>query len=158
MKFSDTPPEFVTTRDAYIKERWEQLAELQQIWSERVIRYLMLVNAGGAVAVLAFMGAIASKGDRYPIWASGMLVLFVLGLIAVGVLQIYSQHRHDWLYLQWRNGVTDFHEDKTTWFSMTSDDIKRSSRPIPFYVLVHLSFAMFLLASAVGAWNLLFCK
>lgn len=56
IKFSQSPDSWKADRDAYLTGRWSQLANLQQIWAERVIRYAFLVNAGGAVAMLTFMG------------------------------------------------------------------------------------------------------
>ena len=40
----------------YINERWSQLYELEKEWGKEAIKYLMLTNAGGAVATLSFIG------------------------------------------------------------------------------------------------------
>lgn len=156
MKYSETPEDFKPIRDAYITERWSQLAELEQTWGERAVRYLFLVNAGGAIAVLTFMGANKEIADLT--WTRWMLFLFVLGVIAVGVLQAYQLHFIQWLYITWRRGVSAFKNDQITWGHLTDGDTERSSGPAAVYLLGYLSFAMFLVSTAIGAWNFLLCR
>jgi len=58
MKFSDTKnPELHKARIEYVNRRWRDLYERQLDVGDRVIKYLILINSGGAVAVLSFMGA-----------------------------------------------------------------------------------------------------
>ena len=149
MKYSEAPEAVKTQRSEYIKARWEQLADLQKMWIERIYRYLFLINAGGAVAILTFMGSRSEIAESW--WARTMLLLFVLGLILVGVMQAYNLHFINWLFARWRTEVTDFYDDKLHWEVMTKDDFERAKEPLTVYILGYISFGCFIAATGIGA-------
>jgi hypothetical protein len=67
---------------AQIDQRWAQLHALEKEWSEKVVQYLFLTNAGGAAATLGFLGASEKAFNQAGVKLS--LGLFILGLILVG--------------------------------------------------------------------------
>jgi len=60
-------------------------ADLFDVWVQIATRYFVLSNAGGAVAVLSFLGSRSGSG-RVGYFAVISLACFVLGVIAAGVL------------------------------------------------------------------------
>jgi len=40
----------------FISQRWFQLYNLDKDWAERALKYLLLTNAGGAIATMSFIG------------------------------------------------------------------------------------------------------
>jgi hypothetical protein len=67
-----------------INLRWQQLYELEKEWGQTAIKYLVMFNAGGAIATLSFVGALgASQIGNTAIVA---LSLFVEGVIIAGFM------------------------------------------------------------------------
>ena len=60
-------------------------AEQFDTWVQIATRYFVLSNAGGAVAVLSFLGTRGGSG-RFGCFAVASLACFVLGVIATGIL------------------------------------------------------------------------
>lgn len=54
MKYSDDTAEHRKANIDYVNQRWKQLYGLEMDFSSEGIKYMLLVNAGAAVAVLAF--------------------------------------------------------------------------------------------------------
>ena len=76
-----TPREYI-----YAKERWHQLYALLMDSVKTAINYLFIVNGGGCVAVLAFLGS--DKANEHKALLLIVLGLFFVGLLLVGVLNI----------------------------------------------------------------------
>ncbi|MGH7824985.1 MAG: hypothetical protein ACREQ7_07385 [Candidatus Binatia bacterium] len=55
------------TREQYefVDIRWNQLNALAKEDAERAINYLLLTNAGGAIATLSFLGAVESIRSQW---------------------------------------------------------------------------------------------
>jgi hypothetical protein len=84
MKLNETESQLRAARLKYIDTRWEQLNELGKEAGERAIKYLMLTNAGGAVAMLSYFGA--NEEARSLVQAKVALGFFLFGILFVGVL------------------------------------------------------------------------
>src|SRR6266446_6638553 len=91
VKLSEMPNEMREVRLAYVKERWSQLADLEKEYGQSAFTYLMVVNSGGAAAVLSFMGAM--KTTTPILGAQWMLALYLLGVILVGIVRALSYYR-----------------------------------------------------------------
>ena len=52
----------------FIDARWAQLHEIEKESADNIFRYLLLVNSGGAIATLSFLGAssVALEPPRLP--------------------------------------------------------------------------------------------
>src|SRR5438094_4775277 len=83
-------------RWGYINARWSQLNALTKEWGDKAVSYLMLTNAGGAVAVLSVMGA--SDKVREMVGPRIALFCFSLGVICTGILVAKQLHRFEGLY------------------------------------------------------------
>ena len=53
-------PESMKAREQFIEHREKQLQSVTMSAAEAGIKYLLAINAGGAIAVLTYMGAIAT--------------------------------------------------------------------------------------------------
>jgi len=76
------------------KERWvsviknamQQYLNAHDARTESLDKYLFLVNAGGAIATLSFIGAIVARGGQDIVTGAAVtLMLFVVGLLLTGV-------------------------------------------------------------------------
>jgi hypothetical protein len=63
-------------------------------WMQATVRFLVLTNAGGAVATLTFVGSVWTKGVSF-LWPSVALVAFFLGMVCVGLV-IVGQLEKAW--------------------------------------------------------------
>lgn len=155
MKYSDTKPQVAQSHISYINERWGQLNSLSKEYSDHAIRFLFLTNAGGAAAVLSFLGA--SESVRHLLGPKVSLALFILGLITTGVLNARLVHRIERIYQQWRTNVSSYYEDKITWDELTDADAKVSYNNTKEFIFGYAAFGCFILGSLVGIGQF-FCQ
>lgn len=142
---------------AYIRERWTQLADSGRERDTEVIKYLLVVNAGSAVSVLAFIGATAAT-EQPPIpGAMGMLIAFVVGVILTGVLIVIRGFRIMWLFGKWRQDVSSFYADQLEWEELLARDASRSTLSMTTLVIGCLAFGCFVGGALFGLFSWL-CK
>lgn len=89
-----------------IREHGELLRELLRTAAGHAKQYLVVTNAGAAVALMAFMGSSESVRSSPIAWAS--LCLFVLGVIATGAMNALDHYvcQHD--FLTWLSDSDQF--------------------------------------------------
>ncbi len=114
-----------------------------------LVKFLVVTNAGGAIAVLGFMGAAYGKGD-FPKLGVLALSLFVLGLLAAGAM----------LYLHYRwfsEGSLKQNDDADAELERRAKRVKRAARMEQFGVdwLLPGSFCFFCVGAALGIVMLL---
>jgi hypothetical protein len=134
----------------YIDVRSSHLSQLLMLWIERVLKYLFLTNAGGAIAVLSFMGASQEvRAMASPKWALGC---FLVGVFLVGVLSAYQLQHSANLNTEWRNDVQDYLAGQITWEKLIQSDKTRSYVVTSClgYLLSYGSFLCFVVGSAIG--------
>lgn len=83
----------------YAYERWHQLYSLLLDSIKVAINYLFIVNGGGCVAVLAFLGTDTAKTNKGLLLT--VLALFFVGLILVGALNIFRYRHFEKLERHW---------------------------------------------------------
>ena len=152
MKYSDKnlSPELRNTRDNHIINRWFQLYSLSKDSGESAIKYLFATNAGGAVAVLAYLGAIASNGEPHLL-AKLSVIIFFIGIIFVGIYKAYMVHRFESLFSHYQLLVSEYYDDKTGWGALTKSDETKVGKPIAPYIFGYISFFSFIVGSIVAA-------
>jgi hypothetical protein len=79
MKFSEFSAKGQNEVRAYTHQRWEQLNKLVLANSDRANRQLFFTNAGGAIAIMSFLGTKTDIPDVPMIYAA--LSCFIMGLI-----------------------------------------------------------------------------
>ena len=100
MKYSEVTKECREANRSYINERWNQLNGFVQKYSDHAIRYIFFTNAGGAIAVLGFMGTF----DRVKELTSPKVSLFFFlsGLLFAGFLNIWLLLKVSHIFDEWR--------------------------------------------------------
>lgn len=137
-------------RSEHIEGRWGQLYELSKESGDSVIRYLFTVNAGGAVAVLAYLGTVA--GHVAPSsFAKAALFFFFIGLLFVGSLRIYSVHHHEGLFDNYKRLVSKYYGDEIDWQTLLEEDEKKVGDSKVPYILGYSAFLSFVLGCIGGA-------
>jgi len=137
-------------RGQHIEGRWSQSYHLSRESGDSAIRYLFSTNAGGAVAVLAYLGSVAQNGGA-PWTAKFALVCFFTGLLFVGFYRIYLVHHHEGLFENYKKLVSSYYEDDINWHQLLkADEEKVGNSKLP-YVFGYLSFFNFIFGCIAGA-------
>lgn len=138
-----------------VNRRWGQLHGLEKEWGERVYKYLLLSNSGGAVAMLSFLGT----GKAAHLVASQLaLVFFVLGVIVTGCGLARIYHRMDRLFSKYKSDARRFFSDEIDFGEVTRRDEARSDKePIMAYLLPYLAFFLFIGGCVVAGYGLFGC-
>lgn len=151
-KYSEIDPSLRDHLVSHINQRWAQLYELEKEWGERSLRYLMLTNSGGAIATLSFLGA--SHQALGLTGAKLALLLFVVGIVLVGVTTAKAYHRIWGLFRAWKKDSEHFYEDRITWEYLHTEDHMRARDNFWDYFFPYTSFACFIGGCLAGAVSL----
>ncbi len=151
MALSDERPEVQQFRFNFINARWAQLNALTKEWSDKAVSYLMLTNAGGAVAVLSFM---ASDKVREMPGPKIALCCFSAGVIFTGILVAKQLHRVERVFKDYRKDSTRYLIDQIEWLALTTDDDNRAKPSFWDYAWGYLAFALFFGGCVAGAISL----
>ena len=138
---------------SYINQRWGQLYELEKEWGKEAIKYLMLVNAGGAVATLSFIGT--SDAVRTAVTPKIALLLFFLGLLCSGFMIAYAYETMSRLFTRWQKDVEAHDRKEITYDELLRRDDERVPSGVADRVLGYTSLLSFALGFLVGAAGLL---
>lgn len=156
MKYNDLnlTGEHRELRNEHINSRWSQLHALSKETGESAIKYLFTTNAGGAVAVLAYLGSVS--GNEVPALSAKIaLVFFFSGLLLVGLYNACMVHKHEGLFEHYKALVKEYYEDEISWDSLLSaDETEVGSSNVP-YILAYLSFGAFVGGCISGAVGIL---
>jgi hypothetical protein len=92
MKINDpsATPDFYQRMYSYFERHLDILRRLQSDSVERAMRFLILTNGGGLIAILSFMGAAESVRDNPTSWR--VAGLFLLGVVLCGALAAENYH------------------------------------------------------------------
>lgn len=151
-KYEKLTPKEIQDVNHRIDQRWGQLYELEKESVERAFRYLLFTNSGGAIATLSFLGA--STSIQFPLGVKTALLLFVLGIIIVGVSNAMQYHFFTHIFNAYKQDVDTFYKNKNEWADLISNDSKRSVERCRDITVAYLSFGCFILGCAVGAFSL----
>lgn len=151
MKYSKDTKENREANIGYTNERWRQLYSVQSDWATEGIKYLMLVNSGGAVAMLAFLGSVANARDL--VWPKATLASFALGIVLIGFMHVLRHYHISQLFKKWRESVNDYFTDQKGWNQILEEDLKRSSKYDWALLLAYMSFACFITGITIGIFN-----
>ena len=142
---------------AYVRGRWSQLAAADREARKDAIKFTAVINAGGAAAVLAFMGTVLK--DRADLATSLSLRLsllfFVVGVLFCAFAYFVTHLRLRGLFEQWRKDVGRFYADEVDFTTMRKDDVERSEEPDGAIFCICIALSCFGLALLLGL-NLFF--
>jgi hypothetical protein len=150
--FSQEPAPIQQWRCRFINERWRQLNALRDGWIEKALNFLILTNAGGAVAVLSFMGA--SDDVRGMWWPRIALCCFSLGVIFAGIFIAKQFHRLDSLFFGYHVDSERYLSDQIEWDALRTRDDDRSKVSFIDYLCGYVPFGLFIFGCVAGAISL----
>jgi hypothetical protein len=153
MPFSQEPDHVRQYRFNLISARWAQLNALTKDWSDKAVSYLMLTNAGGAVAVLSFMASDKVREMPGPRIA---LSCFAAGVIVTGILVAKQLHRFEAILKGYVKDSTRYLADQIEWDTLTTDDDSRAKPSVMDYAWGYVAFILFIGGCVAGAISL-FC-
>jgi len=155
MKFSQTPGDLKSHNINYINQRLSQLVRLEEEAELRALKYLLLTNSGGAIAVASFLSSVKDETNGHTglVWA---LIIFLFGLGLSGVLVAYSFHFMKGLLDNWRKDYKDYFDDKIDWQDLISRDENRWEGQTIYIWIAYGSFTCFIFGSGVALFNLLY--
>ena len=151
MKYSDDTEEHRKANIDYVNRRWKELNSLELDFSSDGIKYLLLVNAGAAVAVLAFHGSVATVRDM--VWPKVMLGFFVMGVILIGVLHIARYIGVKSLFGSWRESANGYFTDVKDWHDVINEDVAKAKKFYWVAYLAYASFSCFVIGATIGMFN-----
>ena len=148
-KLSEVDPGTRETLLNHINRRWGQLYELEKEWGEKAIRYLLLTNAGGAIATLSFLGASSQALNRPS--AKVALLFFVVGVVLVGIGTAKQFHHMSGLFKAYKQDVEHYFADRITWEHLNDQDRARAKLDFIDYAVPYTSFGCFIGGCVAGA-------
>lgn len=144
----------LTERQAnYIAERSSQLYTVLTTAADAAVSFLFLVNAGGAVATLSFLGTSATvRAMPTPKLA---LACFIAGLLLVGILRAFRVHDYQKAFNCWHKDYNNFVAGQLSWNQLVGNDETRSETSKWEYILGYASFTCIFGGAALGAYGLM---
>ncbi len=152
MKFAEMPEAAQQKSIDFVNARWGQLHKLEEDWGEKVYKYLLLTNSGGAVALLSFLGS-----GKAPdvLWAKVALASFVTALIVVGIALARTYHRMAYLYKQYRHDAIRFFKgDMERGELHELDEARSRNNTVWATILPYTCFLLFIFGCITGAYAL----
>lgn len=151
MKYSDDSEEHQKANIGYANERWRQLYEVKNDWGTEGIKYLLFVNSGAAVAMLAFIGSVGEA--RKLSWPIAMLAFFTMGMMMIGILHVLRYSHVSKIFKKWRESVIEYYTDQKGWSEIVDADVARSARFDWALFMAYASFACFSVGISIGLLN-----
>ena len=146
-------PDFEKVTINFFNETYKRFYENHLRLSDKVWAFLFTINAGGAIAVLSFIGS--SKFD-ISIDTKGALCLYILGVILLGIMMAIGYHRALNAVLCWNRKTKDFYKNEMDWEDLTRPRVTTCSKIVDviIYVCAYGSFVCFILGSLAGGFAL----
>lgn len=143
----------MTIRDnPYLNERWYQIQSLLQKSSDDGLKYLTLINGGGAVAVLSFIAQESNESNKC-MWIS--FSIFFSGLLLVGVVNLWRYIHLSRMLQGWGNDCQKYRIGKIEYVELTKNDDERANNGDRIFYLAIICFVLPILGFAVGIINIL---
>lgn len=144
--------EMAEFRWLFNQSRYQQLATMANSATEGVWQYLLAVHGGAVAGMLGFIGAVPAY--RNTGWSYAALLVFVLGLVVLGVARAHSVHRTNSITLHWIDVMDRYYNGDITWSQACQADIDKVKvrKWIP-WVLGWTSMVLFVVGIALAAYT-----
>jgi hypothetical protein len=154
MKYDDLTDEGKQDYVDAVNVRWGQLHALSKEHAEGGIKYLFTTNAGGAVAVLTYLGATAGSDESSSAikWALGV---FFLGIVLVGCLKLYLVHYAEDLFSHYQQETDKYFDGQIDWNELSDSDKEKVGNNKIGFNLGYGSFSCFIVGCLLGGWGVL---
>ncbi len=121
---TDVPKELVEARNTFIRHGGNTLREYLHKYTDEMVKYLLYVNGGGVVTILAFMGT--SELIRNRICLQIALVFYAAGLVCVGILRAIMLRRTECVLGSWNNNVEKYYEGRIEYSELIEEHKNRA--------------------------------
>ncbi len=145
-------PEEIERRSKVIADRWSELHSFYTKHADETMKYLFYVNAGGAGAVLGFMGS--SDIIRKLFFVRISLCCFAVGLICIGILRTLLTHMTKSFFDNWRKDVASYYKTKISFTQLDKNDNTRTESEMLPFLFGYLSGASFIAGVIFGGISL----
>ncbi len=136
----------------YIKGRWAQFASATRDARKDAATFIATINAGGAVALLGFIGSVVRDtpelAKAIPIRLA--LLAFVVGIACCGLAHAVENLRLSGLFSKWRDAVNRFYRDQIGFTRMMGDDVSRADEHDVANFLIWFALALFGIGAGLG--------
>ncbi|HEG43212.1 MAG TPA: hypothetical protein ENH94_04090 [Phycisphaerales bacterium] len=146
---TDVPKGQQEDHEQYISDRGEQLYGLQLRHADNMLRHLFLVNAGGAIAILSYLGTDSDKMD--VICAKLSLLFFTLGIVFVGVVRAILLHRSFDYFELWQSDTEKYFKQEISWQNLVETDDSRTKGNCWEFRFGYISAGCFIIGCICGA-------
>lgn len=106
--------------------RFDQLVTLTSGAHEGVWQYLLAVNGGAVAGMIGFIGAVQEY--RSAVWSYVALLIFVLGLVLVGVGRAHSIHRTNTVFMGWNSLMEKYYSGELSWSEALQKDVENTDK------------------------------
>jgi len=158
MKYSDHP-QLKEYFDDTIKEIGDSNQSLVIKTLDKIYQFLMVMNSGGAVAILGYMGSLKGEVALGPKLALGF---FVIGIIFYGGLLALVWHLFTRTKFEWIKNSSEFVKNKIDWGELVKRHASSAQGKHWWLGLrwdllfAYGSFFAFILGSTFGILSILF--
>jgi len=138
---------------AYVKGRWSQYYSATREVRKDAATLIAAINAGGAAAGLAFVGAVMKEGSALATSLPLKLTIafFVVGTLCSALAHAVEHVRLAYLFSQWRADVNRLYDDLLGFDKMQRDDVKRAGKDESLaVVLVWVALMCFGVGAGLG--------
>ncbi|ATC65861.1 hypothetical protein CMV30_18975 [Nibricoccus aquaticus] len=121
MKIGEMPKELISSRRAWIKERWHGIQDARTCALSRIMSHLFVLNSGALLAALTYISAQPNtKGSMlFPIWC------FIVGTAAATIHAAIDYYTTEHMFTKFREDVSLFDAGALDWEVMISNTKKQ---------------------------------
>ena len=123
MKYKKGTKTFNAECTKYISDRSSQIVQAIDYWADLGTKYLIYLNAGGAIVILAFMGA--SNSFRSMVGSKLALLSFVFGLVAVWIAFAVGFYRMAHFQKSLKEDSDRYLSNEIDWEDLLENDSER---------------------------------
>lgn len=131
----------------YLNDRWYQIQSLLQKASDDGLKYLTLLNGGGTVAVLSFIAS-DSNNNSICMWIS--FIVFFVGLILVGIVNLKRYLLLDKMLESWGNDSNRFRKCEIEYDELTANDNRAAKKGDKIFKLAIVCFILPIIGFIIG--------
>lgn len=136
------------SRERFVEERGRQLQNITTESVEKSLVFLFTANAGSAVGLLAYLGAVSKNPSAMEFKVA--LSMFFTGVLFVGIFRAFITEVYGSIFKKFRKLVDEYFQDKKSWEVFCTEmnsQVKENNIP---RVFVYTSFVCFFLGCIFG--------
>lgn len=137
----------------YVEQRWAQLHEIEKESADTIFKYLLLINSGGAIATLSFLGA-SENALNIPL-VKFALLFFIFGVLLIGTSYIHMFHYRSSLFTNFRKDIIALNKKSLSYSEVLNRDEERAKESFWHYLFPYSAFVSFIIGCILGGYALM---